>query len=123
MRLSQMDGRARYSPEFADNDMTQIDPAATFSPDTAPRGSGAFRLPLDLNELPDLRRVPAFTAGHVTDDSGHPRNLFSGTSGSAHQVFGSTSGVSMADEEVSFPLNYVLCTTLYTTGESNWLFA
>lgn len=44
MRLSQMDGRARYSPEYADNDMT-FDPNALFSPDSAARGSGAFRFP------------------------------------------------------------------------------
>ena len=66
MRLSQMEGRARYSPEFADNDMAQIDPNATFSPDAAARSSGAFRFPVDLNESPDLRRVPTGTAGHVT---------------------------------------------------------
>jgi hypothetical protein len=56
MRLSQMDGRARYSPEYADNDMT-FDPTAPFSPDSVARGSGAFRFPVDLNTSPDLRRT------------------------------------------------------------------
>ena len=65
MRLSQMEGCARYSPEFADSDTTQIDPNATFSPDAAARGSGAFRFSVDLNVSPDLRRVPTGTGGHV----------------------------------------------------------
>ena len=51
MRLSQMEGHARYSPEFADSDTIQIDPNATFSPDAPARGSGAFRFAIDLNRL------------------------------------------------------------------------
>jgi hypothetical protein len=46
----------RYSPEYADNDMT-FNPNAPFSPDSAARGSGAFRFPVDLNTSPDLRRT------------------------------------------------------------------
>ena len=86
----------RYSPEFADSDTTQIDPNATFSPDAPVRGSGAFRFAVDLNESPDLRRVPTGTAGHITNGTGLPHSLFSGDSTSTHQVFDSTSGVSRA---------------------------
>jgi hypothetical protein len=72
--LSQMDGHARYSPEYADSDMT-FDPNAPFSPDSTPRGSGAFRFPVDLNSSPELRR-PGCTDGHVIDGTGLPRHLF-----------------------------------------------
>ena len=108
MWLSQLDGRARYSPEFADSDMT-IDPNATYSTDAAARGSAAFRFPVDLNESPDLRRVPGSTAGHVTDGTGLPCSLFIVDSRSVHHVFGSTSVPTMGDDEVSFPLNFMPC--------------
>jgi hypothetical protein len=39
MRLSQMDGRTHYSPEYADIDMT-FNPNTSFSPNSTPRGSG-----------------------------------------------------------------------------------
>ena len=87
-----------------------IDPNATYSPDAAARGSAAFRFAVDLNESPDLRRVPTGTAGHVTDGTGLPHSLFSGGSRSAHQVFDSMSSVSMGDDDVSIPLDYVLFT-------------
>jgi hypothetical protein len=74
MRVSQMDGHARYSPEYADNDMT-FDPNVSFLPDSVPRGSSAFRLGVDLNSSPELRRLGS-TDGHVTDDTGLPANLF-----------------------------------------------
>jgi hypothetical protein len=105
MRLSQMDVRALYSLECADIDMT-FDPNASFSPDSAPRGSGAFRLGVDLNSSPDLCR-PGSTDGRVTD--GLPRHLFANESRIAHQVFGGASDVSMGDDEVSFLSFYVLC--------------
>jgi hypothetical protein len=74
-----MEGRARYSPEYADNDMT-FDPNAPFLPDSAARGSGTFCFLVDLNSSPDLRR----TDGHVTDDTGLPRNLFPDEGRSTH---------------------------------------
>jgi hypothetical protein len=89
MRLLQMDGRARYSPEYGDNDMT-VDNNAPFSPDSSARGSGAFRFP-DLNSSPDPRR----TEGHVIDGIGIPRHLFLDDGRHTHQVFGSAFGVSM----------------------------
>jgi hypothetical protein len=82
MRLSQMGGRALYSPEYADDDTT-FDPNATFSLDSTPRGSGAFCFSVDLNSSPDLRH-PGSTSCHVTDGTGLPRTLFSDESGSAH---------------------------------------
>ncbi|KAK1677271.1 hypothetical protein QYE76_038119 [Lolium multiflorum] len=97
MRLSQMDGGTHYSLEYAESDT--VDPNATFSPDSTPRGSGAFRFS-DLNTSPDLcHRVPGSNAGHVTDGTGLPSSLFSGDSRSAHQVFSSVFGVSMGDED------------------------
>ncbi|KAK1603139.1 hypothetical protein QYE76_007874 [Lolium multiflorum] len=90
-----MDGRARYSPEFGDSDMT-VDNNAPFSPDSMARGSGAFRFP-DLNDSPDLRR----TEGHVTDSIGLPRHLFPDDGRHTHQVIGSAFGVSMGQDEIA----------------------
>ncbi|KAK1618628.1 hypothetical protein QYE76_024145 [Lolium multiflorum] len=98
MRISQMDGHARYSPEYGDNDMT-FDANAPFSRDSSGRGSGAFRFPVDLNSSPDLRR----TNGHVIDDTGLLRDLFPDEGRSTHQVFGSASGVSMGEDEHTNP--------------------
>jgi hypothetical protein len=85
-----------------------FDPDAPFSLDSVPRGSGAFRFPVDLNSSPDLRR-PGSTDDHVTDGTGLPRTLFIDESMNAHQVFGSASGMSMGYDDVSFPSFYVLC--------------
>jgi hypothetical protein len=74
-----------------------------FSPDSVPRGSGAFRFPVDLNASPDLRyRVPGSNVIHVTDGTGLPRRLFSEETRSAHQVFNNMFGMSMGDDDVSF---------------------
>lgn len=113
MRLSQMDGRARYSPEFGDSDMTVDN--APFSPDSTARGSGAFCFP-DLNDSPDLRH----TQGHVTDGTGLPRDLFPGDGRRTQQVFGSGSGVSMGHDEVRFLSFYVLCAS-YTLAATQSL--
>jgi hypothetical protein len=102
-----MDGRVRYSPECADNDMT-FNTNALFSPDSAPRSSGAFFLSVDLNSSPDLRH-PGSTNDHMTYGTGLPHHLFTDESRSGHQVFDSASGVSMGDDEVSFLSFYVLC--------------
>jgi hypothetical protein len=59
-------------------------------------------------EAADLRRAPGSSASHVTDVTGLPRNLFD--SESAHHVFGITSGATMEDDDVSFPLNHGMCT-------------
>jgi hypothetical protein len=92
-----------------------VDPNATYSRASAPRGSNAIRFTIDLNSdinngTPDLRRASGGSAGHVTDRTGLPRSLFSGDSRSTHHVFGSASGAAMEDEDVSFPLNHGLCT-------------
>jgi hypothetical protein len=50
MRFSQMEGRARYSPEYTDIDMS-VDPNAKSSRASAPRGSNAFHFTIDLNML------------------------------------------------------------------------
>jgi hypothetical protein len=79
MLLSQMDGRARYFPEYAESDT--FDANATFSPDSAPRGSGTFRFPVDLNASPDLPyRVPGRNAVHVTDNTSLPSASSAATS-------------------------------------------
>jgi hypothetical protein len=44
MRLSQMDGRARYSPEFGDSDMT-VDNNDPFSPESTAQGQRRLPLP------------------------------------------------------------------------------
>nr|XP_051210978.1 uncharacterized protein LOC127328417 [Lolium perenne] len=80
--ISQMDGRARYSPKFGDNDMT-VDNNASFLLDSTARGSGAFRFP-DLNDSPDLRR----TEGHVMDGTGLPHHLFPDDGRHTHQIAG-----------------------------------
>jgi hypothetical protein len=107
MRLSQMDGRARYALEYTDRDTT-FDPNKPFSLDSTLRGSGAFRFPVDLNSSLDLRR-PGSTTGYVTGGTSLSRTLFGDESMSAHQVFGTASSVSMGDDDVSFPSLYVLC--------------
>jgi hypothetical protein len=99
-----MDSHARYSPKYADNDMT-FDPNAPFLPDSVPRSSGAFRFPVDLNSSPDLCQSGS-TAGHVTDVTASPTPS---SATSAHHVFSSAFGVSMGDGDVSFPSLYVLC--------------
>jgi hypothetical protein len=71
----------------------------------ASSGSSTFRFPIDLNSSPDQR----CTEGHVTDGTGLPHDLFPDEGRSTHQVFGSTSGVSMGEDEVSFLTFYVLC--------------
>jgi hypothetical protein len=80
-----------------------VDNNAPFSSDSTARGSGAFRFP-DLNDSPDLCR----TQGHVTDDTGLPRDLFPGDGRRTQQVFGSGSGVSMGQDEVHF-LSFYVC--------------
>ena len=74
MRVSQVNGHARYSPEYADSE-TIYDPTLPFSPDSAPRGSGALRFPVNLNATPVLHRTGS-TAGHVTEGTGLPRSFF-----------------------------------------------
>jgi hypothetical protein len=82
-----------------------FDPNAPFSPDSAPRGSGAFRFPVDLNSSPDLR----CTDDHVIDGTGLPHDLFPDEGRSTHQVFDSMYSVSMGEDKVSFLTFYVLC--------------
>jgi hypothetical protein len=92
-----MEGSARYSPEYADIDMT-IDPNGAYSPASVPRGSNASRFTVDLNnelsESPDLRHTPGSNSRHMTNGTGPPppRSLFSGDNRNAHHVFSSTSG-------------------------------
>jgi hypothetical protein len=93
-----------------------FDPNTTFSLDSAPRGSGAFRFPVDLKSSPDLRR-PGSTEGHVTDSTGLPFHLFADEGRSTHQVFGSVSGVSMGDDKVSF-LKLCVMWIIDTVGDS-----
>jgi hypothetical protein len=45
---------------------------------------------------------PGSTDSHVKDGIGLLRHLFTDESRSAHHVFGSTPGMSMGDDEVSF---------------------
>jgi hypothetical protein len=91
--MSQMDGCARFSPEYADNETTD-DPTMVFSPDAATRGSGTFRCAVDLNATPDLCHSRS-TAGHVTDGTGLPRSLFPEFNTGAHEVFGHASSTPM----------------------------
>jgi hypothetical protein len=63
---------------------------------------------VDLNLSPDLRRLGS-TDGYMTDGTGLPRHLFVDEGRSAYQVFGSTSGVSMDEDKVSFLTFYMLC--------------
>jgi hypothetical protein len=83
--LSRMEGRARYSPDYADIDMI-VDPNATYSRASTPRGRNAFRFTIDLNSdinngSPDLRRAPGGSTGHVTDRTGLPAACTSAIAG------------------------------------------